>query len=352
MYIVGESPPPLLCTFVLVLLSSRFPWQSSRLFQPGQIDSLGSFQDGGLRYNNPMELAVWECQRIWSTAGGPDLVLSLGTGTEVTDQSPKAPYFRHILSDGFIPRLYRTFMSSLDGERAWRESVSRMDSQRRGNYFRLNLQLPNAESRLDDVKQMEKLRRSIYLQPEDTRRDELKRILCAVLAATFFFELESLPVYEAGAYTCRGFIRCRNDPLAVLQVVNKLYPQGARFALSTVTLSPLLHDHICPACTCYCQSIQLTVAKLSERIDINMIFSNLDSRPISGFPRSMNHVLSNQSLDAPFGSSDHGQLRKLSCPRCREFAAQQPKLDLAKKRRTEKSLDPQLKTQKKRMRLH
>ena len=85
-----------------------------------------------------MDLAVWESQRIWSISTTADVVLSLGTGTHGDLQSPKAPHFRHVLNDGFVPRLYRSFMSSLDGEQTWRESINRLEEGRKANYFRLN----------------------------------------------------------------------------------------------------------------------------------------------------------------------------------------------------------------------
>ena len=91
------------------------------LLKPANIGGLGTFQDGGLIHNNPVYLVLWECQKIWPFTTIPDVVLSLGTGTEKKSGSLATPYFQYILKDGFIPRLYRLFMSSLDGERAWRD---------------------------------------------------------------------------------------------------------------------------------------------------------------------------------------------------------------------------------------
>ena len=225
-----------------------------RLLKPAQIGSLGSFQDGGLRYNNPMDLAVWECQYIWQTETTPDVLLSLGTGTQEDNQTPKAPHFRHLLNDGFIPRLYRSFISSLDGERTWRDSVNRMEEQRKTNCFRLNVGLPAVEPQLDDVSQMENLRQSVCLQPGDTRRDDLRRIVGALLAASFYLETCTLRSFEHGSYRCQGLIRCRNEPLAVLKLLNGLYENEARFTLASESLGPAQFDDICPACKCFLQT--------------------------------------------------------------------------------------------------
>ena len=89
--------------------------KQASLFKPAGIQGVGTFQDSGLKYNNPVDLALWESKQIWPPNTAPDIVLSLGTGTEDCLKSLKAPYFRHVLNDSFIPRLCRSFMSSLDG---------------------------------------------------------------------------------------------------------------------------------------------------------------------------------------------------------------------------------------------
>ena len=87
--------------------------ESHSLVRPAYLPAIGTFQDGGLKHNNPVNLALWECRQIWPSVGKPDLVVSLGTGTDMTLKSPSAPNFRHLFKDGFIPRLYRSFMSVL-----------------------------------------------------------------------------------------------------------------------------------------------------------------------------------------------------------------------------------------------
>ena len=88
----------------------------ARFFKLAYISSIGSLQDGGLGYNNPMDLALWECRKLWPLIIVPDVVLSLGTGMVENPWSPKVPNFRYIFNDGFIPRLFRSFISSLDPE--------------------------------------------------------------------------------------------------------------------------------------------------------------------------------------------------------------------------------------------
>ena len=73
-------------------------------------------------------------------------------------QSLKAPNFCYIFNDGFIPQLFQSFISSLDPERAWRDSANRLDNNTRDNYFRLNVPFIADEPRLDDVDCIEEMR--------------------------------------------------------------------------------------------------------------------------------------------------------------------------------------------------
>ncbi|KAL9128704.1 MAG: hypothetical protein Q9217_002665 [Psora testacea] len=262
------------------------------LFRSAHVQSLGSFQDGGLRHNNPMDLAIWECQKIWPAPAAADVVLSLGTGHELTSTSPKVSQFRHICNDGFIPRLIRTFMSSLDGERTWRDSVNRLDDQRRAKYFRLNVQLDGQEPRLDDVKQIEGLRDSVHMQPDDGK--DLERALTALLTASFYFELAMRPMFKTGVYNCRGFVRCRNDPRGILEALARIVPHQLDLTMSGE--SYVLH--------------------LEEVINLSIKCGEGQVRSLSGFPQSVAWFGKQQSLDAPFGTADHDAAQKFMCASC------------------------------------
>ena len=78
---------------------------------------LGSFQDGGLKHNNPVNIAQWEARVIWPQSTVMDMVLSMGTGTSPSTVSSTCGWRGRCLA-----RLYRCFMSStsLDGENAWK----------------------------------------------------------------------------------------------------------------------------------------------------------------------------------------------------------------------------------------
>ncbi len=264
-----------------------------------------------------MDLALWECARLWPFATKPDVVLSLGTGKEAevkTPRSPKAPTFRHLLNDGFIPRLCRSFMSSLDGERAWRDSINRLDSNTRADYFRLNVPYLGAEPRLDDIECIGTLRSSVHLQPQGSR--DRSSIACALLTASFYFELDELPNLEAGQYLCRGTIRCRNNSRAVLRSFAKLYKSGLDFTTGTETLGSLTYDDICDTCHVYGKRVQLNVRQLEDVLSISIRINGLERRKISGSPHNILWYAKQQALDAPFGRVNHDSPMRWVCQAC------------------------------------
>ena len=112
--------------------------KSDRLYRPLTIPSIGTFQDGGLKYNNPVNLALWESSLICPAVGKPDLVVSLGTGIHQAALSSSA-LSPCRFKDGFVPRIWRSFMFSLDGQGPWKELLNGLGKRERQNYMRLNV---------------------------------------------------------------------------------------------------------------------------------------------------------------------------------------------------------------------
>jgi hypothetical protein len=76
------------------------------------LESFGTFQDGGLKNNNPVRPGLFQARRIWGDTGC-DLVLSIGTGFQQKLLSPVASNVRNLLQDGALARVYRASMQSL-----------------------------------------------------------------------------------------------------------------------------------------------------------------------------------------------------------------------------------------------
>ena len=261
-----------------------------------------------------MDLALWECPKLWASNTAPDVLLSLGTGTDMSPKSPKAPHFRHILNDGFIPRIFRSFMSSLDGERAWRDLTNRLNEDSRTDYFRLNVSFTGEEPRLDDVRHIEDLRKSVHLQPNG--RGDRAKIAFALLVTSFYFELDGKPMFEGGQYLCAGFIRCRNDPHAVLQALANIHSTGLEFVTETQGLGTLASDDICPTCRTFCKRVLFHVRQLEDIVTMSLRVSDLERRKISGFPHSLQWFVRQQHLEEFFGTADHDSQSHSRCRAC------------------------------------
>ena len=267
---------------------------------------------------------------LWSSSTTPDVVLSLGTGSEEDGRSPRAPHFRHVFNDGFIPRLCRSFMSSLDGERVWRELHNRLDDNAKSDYFRFNIPI-NEEVMMDAIDQMEDLRRCVQLQPSG-QEDRIKTAV-ALLTATFFFELEGIPLLEAGQYECQGSVRCRNNGKAIVDALKNLLGTNLELRSDTVTLGTLSQRDVCETCQLYCKRITVRVRHLEDNISLYIRGGAAERRKISGFPHSMLWFIQQQQLDTPYGNQTHDSPTRLKCPTC----AVQRRPGLERKRKSDYS---------------
>lgn len=66
----------------LISHSGRIIFATPVLLKPINIKDLKTFQDEGLMHNNPVDLVLWEYQKIWPSTIIPDIILLLGTSTK------------------------------------------------------------------------------------------------------------------------------------------------------------------------------------------------------------------------------------------------------------------------------
>lgn len=297
---------------------STHPLICHSLFRPMQIRAHGAFQDGGLRQNNPVNIGLSEIRQIWPASSSVDVVLSLGTGLSGAE-SPRASHFRHIFNDGFIPRLYRSFLSSFDGESAWRDLHNRLDNDTIGDYFRFNVKL-DTNPLLHDTSCMDQLRDRVRKQSIETDR---KRLVSALLIASFFFELTDVPCFENGIFQCDGVVRSRTPSYATVAAMER-FESTWEFVTDTGALC-LWHgrDDICQSCHRYAKRLTFYVRDLSDPVSISLRAGHTYQRRISGFPQCMTWFVQQQQLDAVFGSADHGQPGQLKCSYCDTNASSQ-----------------------------
>ena len=287
-----------------------------RLFPPALIEPLGSFQDGGLRHNNPADLAILESLCIWPSITEPDVVLSLGTGTDSFAHSPKVTHARHILKDGFVPRVYRAFRSSLDGEIAWRALRSRLNDRTRQNYFRLNVVYPGPEPAIDDVDSMDDLSALVKTQPSGAQ--ERLEVFSALLVSSLFFELDDIPVYTDGLYWCRGSIRCRSGCHVLLTALKTMYGDCPEYYKNHESLGRSLSvADICGNCRRYRCDVAFSVLTLERPFTLSLRGAGFAGRSLSAMPHSPAWFIQAQGLHRPFGSANHGVPGRILCDACK-----------------------------------
>ena len=78
-------------------------------------------------------------------------------GTSIKTRSPRAISFRHVVFDGFIPRLWRAYILSFDGESNFRDVINCLDREDRKDYKRLNVILPWNEPPIDNTSWIDEL---------------------------------------------------------------------------------------------------------------------------------------------------------------------------------------------------
>jgi hypothetical protein len=158
-----------------------------------------TFTDGGLYYNNPVQVADTERKLLWPhlSCEPPALLLSIGTGYDSTTksetrQSPRiqpGPF-------GYFRYLYRIawdqLQTSLGCEQAWKNFIYPLNLREQDDlrkYCRLNQDYHESLPKLDDVDKMTFL--------EDSTRacfmhDKLiDQVADTLVASLFYFKLNS-----------------------------------------------------------------------------------------------------------------------------------------------------------------
>ena len=270
-----------------------------RFFQTKALPGFGRLQDGGVRANNPLAIALKESAMIWPTAKKHDLLLSVGTGFSLPTPGAVTGS-RGMFRDGPLPRLVRATLSSpcMDGEQGFYEALNYLPNTRKPDIIRLNHAINGSLPRLDDISSLATMSTLRFTVP-----DELVRALLA--SAFFFFELDSMPVKKHGEFLCQGSILCPREKVeTILERVLAEIP-GARFqTASGYQLGEIYGSDGCYSCGYYRKGVKFSVKSLEEMMSIEIANSNF-AHKIGGFPKSAQELLVDQQAHARFGRADH-----------------------------------------------
>jgi hypothetical protein len=320
-----------------------------RYFTPHHIEGIGTFQDGGLWRNNPIDIAISEARALWPTIAEPDLVLSLGTGYQAdedastSEESPleyqsvpaspntfdrgeaaTAPAIedvqqpRGLWRSGFITRCLESFLSTMDGQKfydlpnQWNRACSEFTQR----YFRLNIQLQGKTPALDDISNISPLKREARKQ--QMKNESLHELVECFIATLFYFELTSRPVRNRGHISCQGYIRCVICPgqgqrgTALEEFLNALTENGSKFYLSHRPISGAINSHknIDPVTNRFRIKAEVQVRELDSAFPICLRLGYSKQpinggRNISASPFTLDGLLEAQGWKNPFGRADH-----------------------------------------------
>jgi hypothetical protein len=265
-------------------------------------------------HNNPVRIALSERLRNDPSLLAPDIVVSLGTGAQKTSTSPRTTDFRHVILDGYVPRLWRSYMSSFNGQKIWDELINSVDERKREDYIRLNSVLPSDEPAIDNTDRMDELRESVHV-PEMYRVCE--KTLYALLVCAFYFELASIERIREGQYHCRGTIRCRLPGIPAVNSLTRCHVSNLAFLTDVETLGYYAGNlDLCVLCHRYQKKVDFVVRHPTELVTIYAESITQGRRKISAFPQAMQWFEDHQKLDAPFGTAFHRDLQDRSCKAC------------------------------------
>ncbi len=174
----------------------------------------------------------------------PDVVVSLGTGVskryekeieKAQEQNPAeaqqhlANAQQHLFKSRFLPRLFRSFMMLLDGQRTWYELWNSLPLGTRDRYHRLNTEFDGPEPQLDDIGAMKDLEQQTMTSAVQSR--SLDPCADNLIASLFYLELDGLPTFEKRSFRCRAHICSRWSPtnLALLRLVSRMKKTDTKF---------------------------------------------------------------------------------------------------------------------------
>ncbi len=307
----ATSAAPLWVGFYLCHLNLT---KSARYFK-----SFHGYHDGALGgHNNPIMLAKWEQDFIWSRSKKePDIVLSLGTGfkanapQETENRSPLGKIFC-AFQDTFIPRLSRSFMVLLEAEKKHREHRNSLNPTALSRYYRMNIEFHETEPPLDNVRAIPDM--VAHVQSfADTNREKLRRCANNMVASLFYVELvrKPIPNEDETVFICQLRIRCRLSPsqLALIALLQQLQDTQAYFCYdnqkSIACVDSQLYDDV-KGGAAFSRRIDIIVSSLDDMLDIKLddMFRR-GEQSISNCPYHLNTLIRDQGLHCIFGHKDH-----------------------------------------------
>jgi hypothetical protein len=299
--------------------SARATSAAPGFFKPFTIGSNSQFPDlidGGVLYNNPIEIALEEARRLSESnrlLKTPDIVLSLGTGLPARyRQRPEAPSDYEFAGPQFRGPWWRDLFTvisyqvklNLDTESRWKREFDK--SPFKDRMVRFNPDLKKDPPRMDaksEVPSLELIVAGLFKESAELQL-AVTTVACILVASTFYFEKEGKPMSTSGSSAeVYGYIKCRmsnesEDMMKLGSFLEQCQEKPASF---------LIHNN--PQQNTKDREIRIPVNEMIQkrsftppRIEIDIVGDEVETVislklprlcrershfPISGFPRAL-----------------------------------------------------------------
>jgi hypothetical protein len=190
-------------------------------FEPFMFNEGGvTCRDGGLRENNPVQVAVRQAKKIWENKKPFDLILSVGSGE--ARFSSRGPTSTVGVVPSWLQQLFYTFLATMNGTDAWRRYYDNADGLTRRSR-RLNVRLssqvePDLDDKeavpgmIEDAKDFSFFNSHKYPLCSPPQSDLLIEVALQLRASLFFFQPKDISYLPDGKVaTVTGFISSRLD---------------------------------------------------------------------------------------------------------------------------------------------
>ncbi|KAH8672607.1 hypothetical protein BGZ60DRAFT_563027 [Tricladium varicosporioides] len=263
----------------------------------------GQYQDGGLKNNNPVEVAISEAQLIWQSDYSLDLLVTVGTGFSKTPPPPQ-PGIYNVLP-AFILRSINFFMNSLDSEKSWLRYQSGLADNEKARYHRLNMEM-ELLPQLDHTSKIDLLesKTADYFKQGTDAYSVLNNTAYSLVASLFYFEMSKLSKISEKSHSVDGLILCRLEHKYQVNLLGEIFIRKYVFRVNGKDIE-IPHDSVATVREggLFKMHISFTVADVGDKTTILLnvprprpeLAASIDrTYHISGSPWPLNVLCSRQ----------------------------------------------------------
>lgn len=281
-------------------------------FTSHYIDGIGTFQDGGLTFNNPAPIALKEAAAIFPDTPEPSIVVSCGTGSEgesIQDETRRRTWWESWYQNTCLARLAGAIRMHWDSSKCWKQLVSHQKAGGRGEFFRLDVEFQSRLPPLDSIDNSGEVAR--IASEAALGSAAMKQLAKCLRAELFLFELDpsSPPRFASGVYKCVGQIICRlrAGTVEFETFMYQLRETSASFRCQGRTRPGIFQgSDIMNADGNFCQKMTIYLPSRQHPLEISLQEESPPStHHISGSPFTLDSLINQQKIHCSFGAEDH-----------------------------------------------